>query len=289
MRTLRLSLAITVALTLLGLSGAVLAQDEGPSAAGVVAEVVWELPIPSEALPEEFVKLGVDGWTLAPGADSTESTNSVLGNEALRGRGLVVEGGSLVITPATDALLWRGTGGSSETSPLGETVTLAVGDAIFLPAVPDAEVEREAPIGIANPGDQEATALSFHTHQQGGTFYGYPLGLTLGDWDMAATFDPVARETLDGADVLFRLTRFTAEPGSLIPTTDGAVGLYFVETGNLEQVASGPGGEISSEWPAGKNGFLYRAEGLEHTLSVIGDTTATVLELAAIPQPIPAE
>ena len=89
----------------------------------------------------------------------------------------------------------------------GEPVTLAVGDAIFLPAIPIDEVDDEAPIVFANPGSEAVTARSFHTHQEDGTFYGYLPGLTLGDWDMAGPFDPATIEAMAGTDVLFRLSR----------------------------------------------------------------------------------
>lgn len=287
MRTLRLSLVGAAMLALLsGLGGTALAQDE-PSGA-TASEVVWELLIPSEALPHDFVKLVVEDWTLAPGADTTDSAASVLKNEALRGRGLVVENGQLLITPATDAMLWRVAEGDPQASAAGETVTLAVGDAIFLPAGPVDEADSETPIGIANPGTEAVTARSFHTHQSRGSFYGYPQGLTLGDWDMADSFEPAAKEALNGVDVLFRLSRITGEPGAPMPTTD-PVAMYFVEAGALELTSSGPGGESVFEWPTGKNGLMVRLEGLENTLRVAGDADATALEFAAIPQPTPVE
>jgi hypothetical protein len=286
MRTLRLSLAGTVILALLGgMGSSAIAQAEEAELETATIEVIWELPVPSEALPDDFVKLVIEDWTLAPSTDTAESTASVLGNEALRGRGLVIETGELSVTPATEAMLWRGTTGDPQMSPAGEPVTLAVGDAIFLPAVPDDEVDRDAPIVIVNAGAGAATARSFHTHQSGGSYLGFPTGLTLGEWNMASDFQAATREALNGVDVVFRLTRTTGQPGAIVPIVAApAIGLYFVAEGELEQVSSGPGGEITSKWPAGKNGLVPRTEGVEQTLHVVGDQAATVLEFAAIPQ-----
>jgi|GEM_PF-5349458 len=289
MRTLRLSLAGSVILVLLGgLGGAVMAQSEEASGAEVASETVFELLIPSEALPEDFVKLVVEQWTLAAGSDSSDDFAATASNEWLRGRAIVVDSGEFVITPVTDALLWRGAGTDREVAPAGETVSVAVGDAIFLPAIPDAEVDAEAVLGLANPGSEDATALSFHTHQRGGTFYGFPQGLMLGDWDMA--FSPQTMEPFDDIDVLFRLTRITGGPGAPIPLPDApTIALYYVEEGDLELTMSGPGGDFVFEWPAGRNGSLTRNEGIEESLDVVGDAPASILELSAIPQPLPAE
>lgn len=282
MRTLRLSLAGTmIAMLLSGLGGAAVAQDD-PVTVDAVSETAWELPIPVDALPTEFVKLVVEEWTLAPGTDTTGDRASVLGNEALRGRGLVVEGGEWLVTPATDALLWQGTVGEPGTTPAGEAVTLVAGDAIFLPAVPDEAVEPEAPIGIANPGAEEATALAFHTHQEGGSFYGFPQGLTLGDWDMAAPFDPDAITAFDGVGIILRLSRVSGDPGATVPIPDApTVAVYFIESGLLEQVISGPKGDFLWTYEVGRN--LLPQHGWPVTIA--GDGPASVLVLAAIPQP----
>jgi hypothetical protein len=291
MLTLRLSLAATVTLALLGSPvGTALAQGDQAGEAEVFTEVVWELSIPGSALPDDFVKLVMEDWSLAPGTDTSDSGASVLGNEANRGRGVIIESGELVITPATDALLWRGATGDAETSPAGDSVTLAVGDAIFLPAIPIDEVDDEAPIVFANPGSEAVTARSFHTHQEDGTFYGYLPGLTLGDWDMAGPFDPATIEAMAGTDVLFRLSRIIGGPGAELPTiAPPGFGLYFVESGDLEQVSVGPEREIVIDWPTGRNALLSATEGVEKTVRVAGDEAATLLEFAAIPQPSSSE
>jgi hypothetical protein len=282
MRTLRLSLVGTVILVLVGWSSNAVMAQEGSDNTGAVGETAWELPIPVDALPTEFVKLVVKEWTLAPGTDTTGDRTSVLGNEALRGRGIFVEGGEWLVTPASDALLWQGTVGEPRTTPAGEAVTLVTGDAILLPAVPHEEVEPDTPIGIANPGTEEATALSFHTHQDGGSFYGFPQGLTLGDWDMAAAFDPDAITAFDGADIILRLSRVAGDPGATVPIPDApTVAMYFVESGQLEQVVSGPKGDFTWTHDIGRNFQPQHA----WPVTIAGDGSASVLELAAIPRP----
>ena len=291
MRTLRLSLVATVSLVLLGAPiGTTFAQGDQAGEAEASTEVVWELSIPGWALPHDFVKLVLEDWTLAPGTDTSDSGASVLGNEAYRGRGLIVESGELVITPATDVLFWRGATGDPETGPAGEPVTLAVGDAIFLPAIPIDEVDDEAQIIFANPRSEAVTARSFHTHQKDGTFYGYLPGVTLGDWDMAGGFDPATIEAMAGTDVLFRLSRITGEPGATLPTiAPPGFGMYFVESGDVEEVSAGTDWEDVYDWPTGKNGLLPAWEGIDNTVRVAGDQPATLLEFAAIPQGSPSE
>ena len=109
-----------------------MAQDDASAQAEAMSDVVWELLIPSEAVPDDFVKLVVEDWTLEPGIDTSGEFASVLGNEALRGRGLVIESGDVAITPATEAMLWRGAQGDPTSSPAGEPVRLGSGDAIYL-------------------------------------------------------------------------------------------------------------------------------------------------------------
>ena len=286
MRTLRLPLTGTVILVLLGgLGGAVLAQDEVSGETEAMPDVVWELTIPSEAIPDDFVKLIMEDWTLDPGIDTSGESASVLGNEALRGRGLVIESGEVEITPATEAMLWRGAEGDPAFSAAGEPVRLGAGDAIYLPAIADADVDKAAPMAFVNPGTEPATARSFHLHQNGGSFYGYLPGITLGPWDMAGGFDATTQEAMHGVDILLRLTRMTGAPGAAMPAAAApAFGLYFVEDGHVEQVTRGPGGEFVYDWPAGQNGLLPRAEGVEASLRVTGDGEATLFEFAAIPQ-----
>lgn len=293
MRTMRIPLAGTVIVALVGGAAGVasaVAQDDATSTAQATSEVVWELAIPSEALPDDFVKLLTEDWTLDAGVDTSGQFASVLGNEALRGRGLVIESGEVQVMPATEAMLWRATEGDPEGIPAGEMVGLGVGDAIYLPAIPDDDVDTEAPLAFVNPGSEPATARSFHLHQSGGSFYGYLRGVALGPWDMAGGFDASIREAMNGVDIDFRLTRTTespgttGSPGTIVPMAAApAFGLYFVESGDVELVSSGPDREFVFEWPTGKNGFLPRTEGLEQILRIVGDDTS-VLEFAAIPQ-----
>ena len=282
MRTFRLSLAGTVIVALLGGTGStILAQDDGP---GATSKVVWELAIPAEAVPSDFVKLVMEDWTIDPGIDTSGEFASVLGNEALRSRGLVVESGEVEVTPASEAMVWRGTEGDPGSSPAGETVSLGVGDAIYLPAIPQDEVESKAPMAFANPGSEPATGRSFHLHQSEGSFYGYLPGIALGPWDMAGGFDASTREAMNGVDIVLRLTRTTGAPGALLPAVEPpAFGLYYVQDGHVEQLTSGPGGEFTFDWPAGRNALLTRNDKTEASLQVVGESEATLLEFAAIP------
>lgn len=291
MRTLRLSLAGMVIMVLLGgAGGTALAQDDVSGETEAMSEVVWELAIPNEALPDDFVKLVMEDWTLDPGIDTSGEFASVLGNEALRGRGLVIESGEVDVTPATEAMLWPGAKGDPETVLAGEMVRLGVGDAIYLPAIPDADVDKEAPMAFVNPGTEPATARSFHLHQNGGSFYGYLPGIALGPWDMAGGFDATTLEAINRADVVLRLTRMTGAPGALLPAAAApAFGLYYVEDGHVVRVTSGPGGEFVFDWPAGENGLLSRTEEVDASLRVVGDSDATLFEFAAIPKPEPTE
>ena len=277
------SIGAVVMTAVLAASATAVAQDEGPDGAGVERDVLWELMIPTEALPTDFVKLVAEDWTVAPGADSAGSTASVLGNEAFRGRGVVIESGELIVMPAADAMLWRDTAADPVVVPAGETVTLAVGEAIFLPAIPVEEVDDQAPLVVANPGAEPVSAQSFHTHQVGGSFYGYLPGVTLGPWDMATDFGMMIDELLNDTDITFRLSKITAEPGATIPVAE-PLGLYYVDDGELEQIASGSGGDFAQAWPTGMNGYAIAAEGVERSIRVVGDAPATVLELSAMPQ-----
>ena len=75
-----------------------------------------------------------------------------------------------------------------------------------------------------------------------------------------------------GTDVLFRLSRIIGGPGAELPTiAPPGFGLYFVESGHLEQVSAGPDWEDVYDWPTGRNGLLPAWEGVEQSLVVVGD------------------
>jgi hypothetical protein len=162
-------------------------------------------------------------------------------------------------------------------------VTLAVGEAIFLPAIPDEAVDGDGPLVVANPGAEPVSARSFHTHQLGGSFLGYLPDVTLGPWDMAADFGQAVKGVLQDADITLRLSRISAEPGASIPAAE-PMAMYYVEDGTLQQITSGAGGDVAYDWPMGTNGHAMASEGVERSMRVVGDEPATVLELSAVPQ-----
>ena len=164
-----------------------------------------------------------------------------------------------------------------------QAVTLGPGDAIFLPAIPADEVDEEAVLRVANPGSQEATAYTFHKHDlDGGPWLGFPDGVTLDGWDYAlglAPWDP-----FNGTDVHVRLSRLTGEPGTMIPVPEPpGVGLYYVESGVLDQVTAGPEREFTTAWRSRHNGSITSTENLEKTLEITGDGPASLLALAVVP------
>jgi len=287
MRTVRLVLAGMVMLALLsGLSGGIVAQDEPTGPAEVGSETLFELTIPSSALPDRFTKLIVEDLKLAADTDGSDhDRRTTQANESMRGRAFLVESGEFLFEPTTDALLWREAGTEPQVAPADQAVTVLPGEAIFLPAVPDSEVDADAYLRVANRGSEDATARSFHTHQVGAPFGGFPLGATVGDWKESGG-DPLTMVPFDGVDVLFRLTRRSGGPGVALPLADPpAVAIYYVESGVLELTTRGPHGELTEQWPAREDldFFLPLFEGVEQSLVVVGGDAATVLELVAIP------
>ena len=156
------------------LSGALaLAQNASPVPAQ--DEVLYEITVPPEAIPDSLGKIVVDEWTVAPGTDVSIPYD----NEGILGRGMYLESGGLTVTPAYDALLWTGEavrGGSPVIAPAAEGVALAAGDVLLLPAVPRDQLDPAAEVGIANPGTSDAQVFAFHMHWWE-SFPGWPEGI----------------------------------------------------------------------------------------------------------------
>jgi hypothetical protein len=253
-----------------------------PGDAEVTNETLFELTIPSAALPDDFAYFVVEDLTLAADTVSIDDYRTSQANESMRGRAFLVESGEFLFEPTTDALLWPGSGQAPQVAPAGEAVTVRPGEAIFLPAMADTEVDGENYLRIANPGSEDATARSFHTCDLT-PFGGLASGLSIGDWDEGGYFGHL-KEPFAGVDVLFRLTRWSGGPGAALPLVDPpAVAHYFVESGTLERTVSRPGGEFTDEWRTGKDFFPPLFGEVEQTLAVMGDDTASVLVLVAIP------
>lgn len=255
-------------------------------AASVRSEVLFELAVPSAALPEDFQGIVIEDLTLAAGTDTTGERTTSQANESMRNRSFIVTSGVFVIEPTTEALLWRSLDATPEATAAGEAVTLRPGEAVYLPAVPADEVDPDKHLRVTNPGSEDATAWSFHAHQASGSaFGGFPSGLTASHWCRtcpAGVRNP--SDWLTGGDVLFRLTRHVVDPGAeLTLPTAPASAIYFVEAGTVRHALSGPGGSHTNLRPAGGELALIAYEGVEQLLTVEGDEPASILELAATP------
>jgi len=241
--------------------------------------VLFELTIPPDALGDHLSKVGVERWIVASGADAVIKA----ANEAYRGRGIVVDEGEFDVTPFAEALLWRaadGPGAARSIAPAGELTTLTAGDAIFLPVIPEEELDPRDVLRISIPGDGDATAWSFHTHQSVGSFLGYPEGLTIGAWDASFSSPDMVAPLMDGGAV-FRLTRSTVDPRTSLDIADAPeLAIYHVERGELEYVL----GAFSEGWPAGRRGgVVWPIASTEQTLTATADEPTRFLRLDVMP------
>jgi hypothetical protein len=268
-------------LACLGLSGVpALAQDASP-APGVDRDVLFDVTVPVDAMPDELGKINLERQTIAPGMDARIEA----GNEAIRGRVLMVDTGELIITPMADAWVWRAdvsTGGPGTVAAAGEPVALVTGDVLLIPAIPSDELDPAGAVGIANPGDAETAILGFHMHQLGGVFPGWPTGMSgIG----SPTIDSAsAMEAVSAADTAFRMTRLAAQPGAIITPPDEALfTFYHVEDGALEQTTTGPEGTSTRSWLPGWDGTIVAMADVEQSMTVTGDGPAVLLELAVTP------
>lgn len=286
MRTLRLTLAGSVILALIGGANCItLAQAaEAPEAA---SEMLFELSVPRWALPDDIAALEVADWTLEAGTDVTGEQHTSQAYETMRNRAIVVTSGTFLIAPTTDALLWPAPGAAPEVTPAGEAVTLRPGEAIFLPAVPADEIDPERYLRVANPGPENAEGFTFHAHQGSarGSLGSLPPGMQWRTWRGETIGLRNAPEWTAADEVLFQMARYRGHPGSRVETpAGGATRVYFVESGAVERTISGPGGEVASVWRAGRQDMLPAVEGVVQALTVAGDEAASFLELAAIPR-----
>jgi len=285
MRTLRMSLAGTVILALLGgLGGAVVAaaqSDETGSTDGLTSEVLFEVVLPVEALPDQLGKMNTLILTVEPGVEATIGID----NEAMRGRAFYLDSGELIIEPMVDALVWRSDEthrGSPTTVEAAEPTQLAPGDLIFLPAVPFEELHPDAVVGITNPGTEPAVMMGFHTHAAGGGFPGWPRGVAA--QGVAEHADPASMELVMSGETTFRLSRMTADIGTSVPIAEEALfSMIDVLDGKIERTFSGPGGENARTWFAGSGGIVKLAPDVTIDLMSVGDTPAEVLEVAVMP------
>lgn len=266
------------------------AMPESPEAEAVVG-ILFELAVPRWALPDDPTALEAGGWTLVAGTDVSSMPPASQANESMRNRAFMVTSGAFLIEPTTDALLWRAPGAQPQIAPAAEPVTLQAGEAIYLPAVRADEIDPERYLRIANPGSEDATGVTFHVHEgsTGAPFGGFPSGLRWKTWfgDLVG-LGPITTDWTTADEALFRLTRHRVDAGSLIDsvesTTVPATTIYLMESGALEQIVSGPGGEFGSVWRPRTQYSFQAAENLEQTLTAAGDEPTSFLELVAIPR-----
>ena len=157
MRTLRLSLAGTVILSLfVGIGTAVVVgqSDESTVPAGSFErEVLFDVTVPADAMPERLGRVNLEIQVVEPGV----AVDVGIDNEAARGKSFYIESGQLVVEPMVDALHWKAAstvGGSPETIPPGVSTRLPQGSLILLPAVEPDELVEGAVLRLANPGTE---------------------------------------------------------------------------------------------------------------------------------------
>ena len=265
-----------------------LAPAQGTGMPAATGESSFELAIPRWALPDDPTALEAGDWTLEAGTDVTGEPQASQANESMRNRAFMVTSGSFLIEPTTEALLWRAPGAAPEITPAGEAVTLQPGEAIYLPAVRADDIDPERYLRLANPGPDDATGVTLHVHEGpiGEPFGGFPPGLRWQTWpgDLVV-LPPFATDWTSADEALFRLTHHRADPGTTIESPVApATTIYMIESGALEQITSGSGGEYRTVWRTGGKYSFQAAEGVEQTLTVAGDEPASFLELVAMPR-----
>jgi len=271
-----------------GLGGAVVAQagDDAASTAAVTDELFFEVTIPPELLPTERLgKINLERHELSPRAEVSVG----VGNEAIRGKSLYVAEGELVVTPMVDALAWRGgeaEGGTPEIAVAGRPMGLSTGDVIYLPAVPEDRLQPDATTVLANPGETTTLLLGFHAHDAAipGNFPGWPSGFSGAAVAVATDPDDLAR--VMAGDTVFRLSRGRFEPGEPItPDEDAVIVLAQAESGVVNQLTVGPGGQANYKWLTGMGLSLDTSprEGLTYTWTAVGEEPLELLILSVTP------
>ena len=255
--------------------------EESATTDALTSEVLFEVTLPAEAVPERLTKMNTLILTVDPGVEASIGS----ANEAMRGRALYLDEGELIIEPMADALVWRGDdvlGGSPETVTAATPTELAAGDLIFLPAIPDAALDPDAAVRVQNPGTVPAVTLGFHTHAAGGGFPGWPDGVT--GAGMAEHANPDAMGLVMDGEATFRLSRMTAESGTAVPVSDDAMfSMVEVLDGEVERTLTGAGGDDVRTWQAGQGGVIFRAPEVTIDLVAVSDTPVAMMEVAVVP------
>ena len=279
-------LAILASVSMLFLPATITAQDATPITPSIERQVLFEMTLMPADLPDQFVKLDFDRSTVAPGADITFGAL----DEGIRGRGLYLESGELLVKSLVPSPVWRGNeeiGAPPEVVQPGGEIHLAAGDSMLIPVMATSEIAENTGIRLANPATVAAVFVGFHLHEQGGTF-SYPQGLAFTSGSDFVDLDSLAR--IKAGATLFRVTRMTAEPGAILPLSDDAVVTFFlVEEGRVAYTATGAGGSFTKRVPAGQSIAVQSRPDLTSEVKVTGNKPAVVFEMAVIPSAPAAE
>ena len=255
------------------------AQEATPSDQPAGRQVLYEMNLSPADMPKKLAKIGFDRVTIAPGFDVTFDKYA----EGIRGRGSYVESGELLVYPLAPSPVWRGNdeiGTAAVIFQPGEEIRLTPGDSMLIPAMLTTEFGPDEGIRMANPGTVDAVHVGFHLHQAGGTFFSPP-GYSYTHGQEYYGVDGLAQVSAD--DTVFRLTRITAEPGTILPLTDGTVVTFYqINAGELTYTKTGAS-TSDQLWEAGRSGKVEQDPAFTHEVRVTGDSQVEVLELAVIP------
>jgi hypothetical protein len=251
-------------------SGNVAAPSDPPESGDLARETLFGLTIPHEMLPDRLEHVRVGRYVWAAGADSLIDPT----DPSWQGRAILVESGELLVTPAIDGLMWHGGGGPAEIAPALEADSLSTGEAIYLPPMGASTTGKTGMLRIANPGSEDATAL---TLQMGPSIpmSGLPAGLTTDAWHTRLVWTE-AMDSIGGHDALIRASRISAGPGSSMSMPEGAVvAFYHVEEGEAGYLV----GDSPLPWARG-HGIVSLPD---EAVVVTGAGPAILLELTVGP------
>jgi hypothetical protein len=254
-----------------------LLQVASPVSDTMQREIVVEMTILPEQMPENLVKALVDIHTVQPGIVAEFGWD----DEGIRGRSMYLLAGTLIVEPLLPSPVWWASspiGADPEIVQPGDSVELNVGDSMYLPAMNEDVIGENDRILISNPGDVEAVQIGIHLHEEGGGFSG-PIGYDYSHG--AGYYDPDGLEQMKAGATLIRVTDISAEPGTLLPFAEGAIATYYqIVTGEVTQSVSGTA--INRRWPAGMTKVIDAAEPASE-LHVTSGEPAHVIEFAVIP------
>ncbi|MCC6791683.1 MAG: hypothetical protein IT336_08365 [Thermomicrobiales bacterium] len=276
-------LAIIAIVSMVSIPALVTAQEATPESTAVNRANLFEISILPDWMPPDLGQIVAGPWQVEAGVD----VEIAVTNEAILGRLMYVEVGSLDVWPVIDSPVWRGDKVFRDAPtivPGGEQVHLETGDAMFLPGISPTDLNQDDIVRISNPGTEPTLTYSVHMHQVGGQFTGWPRGIR--DLDSETTVNGMAAIQSEG--VTYRLDQLTAEPGASIAVDEGASSvIYQTIDGTVELNSAGPGGDYTTRWPAGQGGVVQPLPNVTNEVHVVGDGPATFYELDVFPLTTP--